>query len=55
MKNKKALDHRNDEYINNLEIFIECLKEITDDFNNLSCPSIQAREEVTIINLILVF
>ena len=50
MKNKKALDHRNDEYINNLEIFIECFKEITDEFNNISSPSIQAREEVILFN-----
>ncbi len=39
-------DSTND--INNLELYIECLSEITDKFNLISNPSYETRDEVII-------
>lgn len=44
------MNHENEEHImNNLEIFIDCLKEITEEFKNNPQPNFTTREEVNYI------
>lgn len=45
MSNKKG-EEKEDELINDLEDFIECLREITDTFNQVKNPNYEQREEV---------
>ncbi len=44
MKKIKKLEE--EEHLNNLEIFIDCLKDITEEFKSKQDPTFNIREEV---------
>ncbi len=49
MSSLKENNEAEDETLNNLEIYIDCIKDITEEFKKNSNPSFSVREEVNSI------